>query len=119
MNSDLIVAVSEADWDGGSHCNKVRSTPFLAGFAPLTFSRYHLHSKFKSPTQVMGKFKRRLSATCAQGVPLAALVSLTLHGPSIGSHLPLFSHADMSPSLFENLDGSLDAGVFQMSWKYV
>jgi len=30
-DSDFIVALAQPDWNGKSHCNKVRSTPFFAG----------------------------------------------------------------------------------------
>ena len=44
-DSDFIVALSEADWAGGSHCNQVRSTPFLETGG--TSNLITLYSKFK------------------------------------------------------------------------
>ena len=79
-DADFIVALPASDYGSGSNCNKVRSTPFLAGFGDtLTSSRYHLHRNFKSPTQGMAKLRQRPCVTCAPDVPLEALVSPIPH----------------------------------------
>lgn len=119
-DSDYIVALAQPDWDNKSHCNKVRSTPFFAGFGGTSdIVTLSLAQKLQITNPKNGRTKtatvRDLCPSCPSGNLGGSCPS-----PTFESILtPHLSRIDLSPSLFKALDDNLDYGVFKMTWKYV
>jgi hypothetical protein len=120
-NSDAVVALAQPNWGGGSHCNQVRSTPFLAGFCDtLGLITLSLGQKIQITNPKNGKVS---TATVRDLCPGCGSGSLGQSRPPLGSTSILISllpsRLDLSPSLFTTLFGSTDLGVAPMTWTYV